>query len=96
MTSFEEHSDGRIYVRTDAATYIDTVENFTADNGAAPDALPDGVVERVYVPGRRHALGDGDGNTVAGGDRVWAFGDNAIAAIATLIAAQTARNAPQG
>lgn len=91
--SFEEHADGRIYVRTPGLTYCDTRANFEADFGQPPPALELPIVQRIYVPGVRHALGGAEG-VLAGGEMPWAFGDAAIAAVDDIVEAQNLRNAP--
>jgi hypothetical protein len=90
MNNFHEHPDDLVYVRTDAGTYVDNWQNFETDFGRPLEELPEGVFERIYEPGIRHAL-NGRSGTVAGGERVWAYGDDAIAAIRDLLAAQLAR-----
>lgn len=92
MIAFEEHSDGRVYVRSGEQVYIDSWENFETDSGIIMDELPEGVRERIYVPGKRHAL-NGEEGTIGGGDLPYQIGDEAIASIDQLLAAQTERNA---
>lgn len=94
MISFEEHSDGRIYVRNEEKMYCDTWENFEADFDIVMEELPPGVRERIYVPGKRHAL-NGEEGTMGGGPLPYSTGDAAIASIEDGLAAQTARNPPE-
>lgn len=93
MKSFEQHSDGRVYVRSGDALYIDTLENFIADFGEAPEAIPEGAHERMYTQGRRHAFNGPEG-TVAGGDMPYDLGDRAIAQIEDLIGKAVVRATP--
>lgn len=91
MKSFEQHPDGRVYIRAGDKLYLDTRENFEVDYGDKLAPLPDGVIERHYVQGVRHALNGEDGSTVAGGERVFALGDFLIEHIDDLLVKQTAR-----
>lgn len=93
MSMVQQHPDGLIYVRTDSGTYSDMPENFALDYGAAFPALPAGAVERIYTPGDRHVVSYLPGGDVAQ-PMPWDFGDGAIADIAKLLAAQTARLTP--
>jgi hypothetical protein len=91
MSEFHHTPDGRVYVRTDTAAYSDTAADFAADFGVTLPVLPVGVVERIYVPGARHALIDAKGNQVDTGSVSWDIGDAAIAAVGKALAAQAAR-----
>jgi hypothetical protein len=87
---FQQHPDNLIYVRTPQGTYMDTTQNFVADNGSALPALPPKATERIYDQGKRHTI-MGDGNVIAGGPMPWAYGDKAINDIAKLLTAQEQR-----
>lgn len=91
MSQCHHHPDNLIYVRTPAATYCDTVDNFRLDFERTWP-LPDGMVELRYddTPPRT-LLFDAAGNQHAGPTGRFPFGDAAIAAIATLLARQAAR-----
>jgi hypothetical protein len=92
MTEFHQYID-TIYVRTDSGTYKDTTTNFEIDAGMRLPELPRGAIERIYVPGVRHAI-NGREATLDGGPLPWDIGDAAIAAIAELLAAKEVREAP--
>jgi hypothetical protein len=87
---FHQHPDGFVYVRTDAATYADTLENFEGDFGVTIPALPEGAEERVYTQDKRHAV-MGDGNIIEGGPMPWDLGDQIIASVQSGLAAQVTR-----
>lgn len=86
---FQEHPDGLVYVRTDALTYMDTRENFEADFGWTLEQLPEGITERIYIPGKRHTLQGED--KLEGGVMPYTLGDSVIAAVEQGLAAQAAR-----
>jgi len=92
MGEFHHHPDGLIYVRPDTGTvYVDTLAHFQADYGQPAPALPlDGTDEQLYTQNVRHAY-KRSGMVLSGGPRVYTWGDNCIAAIASLLAAQAAR-----
>lgn len=90
MRMFHQHPDGLVYVRTDAGTYGDTRENFRADYGKDLPPLPSGVTERIYEPGKRHAL-VANSSVVDGGPMPWQQGDDVIARWSDLMAKKTAR-----
>jgi hypothetical protein len=91
MGEFHQHPDGFIYVRADNGThYADTKDNFVLDSGIALPLLPDGADDHIYTQGRRHAF-MGNGDIIDGGPVPWPWGDDVIANIAVLIAAQKAR-----
>ena len=90
MDQFIQLANGFVRVQAGAAVYADSAENFAADYGEAAPALPDGATERIYEPNRRHAI-IADDCVIAGGALPWEFGDDAIAAIGSLLAAQTLR-----
>jgi hypothetical protein len=94
MSQYHHHPDDLIYVRTDKATYSDTVTNFALDFERGWP-LPCGIIELLYEDGAmpRHLQFDVGGNQFAGG-LPFPFGDEAIAAIDALLAAQARRIAP--
>lgn len=94
MTMFHQDRGACIRIRSGDQEYVDTLANFTVDFGSSPPSLPAGCAERIYEPGRRHALNDAAGHTVAGGPRNWGFGDQVIAVIADLIGAKHERDNP--
>lgn len=85
MPSFQHHPDNLIFIRTDSGTYNDTPDNFTKDLGN--DYQFEGR-ERFYEPNIRHFVD----NTPQ--PLQWTEGDNYIAAIDNLLAAQAARLLP--
>jgi hypothetical protein len=94
MAQFHHHPDGYIYVRPDSGAYYgDTLANFQTDYGQPAPALPPGCDEQLYTQGILHAY-KRKGNVVSGGPRVYTWGDNCIAALASLLAAQAARPKP--
>lgn len=94
MSQYQHHPDSLIYVRTSAATYVDSVANFAKDFGRI-SPLPDRVTHSLYDDQKRiHFQFDADGNQLAAGTVPFPFGDAAIAAIDTLLKNQAARRAP--
>ncbi len=93
QTWFQITPEGSILVRNGATIYRDTLANFTADHGSAPPALPQGALQQLYEPGKRHFYADADG-VVGGGDMSWAWGDAVIAACDDLLVAQAERLSP--
>lgn len=89
MRQFHQHSD-RVFVRTDAGMYIDTQKNFEQDFNVTLPSMPDGCHERIYEPGIRHPIGDGN-NVLYGAELQWSLGDQIINKCAEGIAAQKAR-----
>lgn len=85
MAQFHHHPDNLIIIRTIIGIYMDTPQNFAVDLGADYPGLPDGSRERLYEPGVRHFL-DNEPKDLA-----WHPGDEYIAAVSTLLAAQKAR-----
>lgn len=84
--------DGKVAIRTDAGTYLDTLENFALDYGSAfPfwDGPGDGD-EAIYEPGVRHPRMSG-GNIADAGPMPWPEGDAMIAAAPGLISAKVDR-----
>ena len=90
-----QRAHGNIGITGPAGRYFDSAENFAADHGRAAPDMPDGVVDQIYEPGRRHAYGDGQGNVIGGGPRVWQFGDGIIAVLGAILAAQKTRRAAE-
>ena len=86
-----QHPDGFMYVRTPTATYADTIANFEEDFGVKVPPLPEGVDDRIYAPGVRHALMSTEVGLVDGGPMPWEFGDAVIAALDAGLAKQTVR-----
>jgi hypothetical protein len=93
MGEFHQAPSGLVYVRGDADTYSDSRENFVADFGLDPPALPPGADEHVYTQGKRHAFMGGD-TIIEGGPVPWPFGDQIIAALSAGLTAQAARRPP--
>lgn len=89
----QEAPDGRVYVRDATQVYCDTRANFQLDFSVTLPGLPAGADERIYVPGRSHALQNRT-TIISGGPMPWALGDNVITNINTGLAAQAARNPP--
>jgi hypothetical protein len=92
IAQVHQHPDGAVYVRVDSEVYVDTPANFATDFGEALPDLPPGAVERIYDQGVRHPILDGV-NIIDGGPMPWPLGDQIIAAIHSLLAAQQARQA---
>lgn len=90
MRMLHQHPEGMVYVRTDESTYGDTPENFARDYGAKAPPLPEGMTERIYEPGKRHAL-ICDHDVVDGGPMPWPEGDKILAKLGRLLAAKAAR-----
>jgi len=96
LTGFQRTPDGIIFVRNAGAIYADTQANFEADFGKSLAALPDGALQQLYEPGKRHFFADAEG-VIGGGDMPWTLGDEIVAATDALLAAKAARvaaNAP--
>jgi hypothetical protein len=93
MSGFLQRPDS-VQVRDDQErTYIDTPGNFEADFGVELPALPEGVTERFYRPGKAHALNNG-GDTIGGGDMPWAFAENVFPLVADALVLKAARDNP--
>lgn len=90
MKSVHQHPDGMVFVRVDAITYGDTIENFEADYGSTFPPLPAGAIERIYDQGKRHAFQSEDG-VIGGGEMPWPYGDTLIASVGSLMATKKAR-----
>jgi hypothetical protein len=90
MKMLHQFGDNMIAVRTDAVTYLDTADNFARDFGKSLSAMPEGIDERIYEPGKRHALMR-EHDVVDGGEREWLEGDRIIAAVATGVGRQSER-----
>lgn len=85
MAIFHHHPDGIVFIRTQAGTYADTVDNFISDLGAAYSF---GGTERIYEPGKRHIVDNQPQ------DLAWSEGDGYIAAFDALVTAKSARENP--
>lgn len=91
-TELHHQSTGIVWVRDLARNvhYHGTLAEFQAAYGQPMPSLPAGITERLYQPGRRHALSgptppSGALNLKDGGPVPWAFGDAVIADIDHLI-----------
>lgn len=94
MFMVHQHPDGWIIVRENGVNrYLDTLENFQDDFGLAMPELPEGADERIYEEGKRHAIHNRDG-LVAGGERLWQFGETVIANLGNGVTAQQGRQPP--
>jgi hypothetical protein len=94
MICFHQRPDGdvTVYAGNDAVGYIDTLANFETDYGLV-EPLPVGVDERIYEPGKRHALMS-KSNVIGGGEMPWAWGDQVIARLDALILQKREREYP--
>jgi hypothetical protein len=90
MKMLHQMSDGMVWVRGDAGHYGELLNLFEADYGKKLPSLPEGITERIYEPGVRHALNRGN-DTVDGGPIVWSEGDAVIAKLTDLLAKQKKR-----
>ena len=91
----QRHPDSKVILRDadGAAVYLDSLENFTADNGAAlpaPDGLPAGCVDWVYKDSLLRATVGGAAEAVPG---AWAAGDDILARADAIAAAKATREA---
>jgi hypothetical protein len=89
MKMYHQFGD-MVWVRTDAVSYGDTPENFAIDFGFSVPKMPKGIDERIYEPGKRHALMS-EHNVIDGGEREWPEGDEIIAAINAALERQIQR-----
>ena len=94
LPQFHHHPDGTIYIRTKGAEYADSLANFLLDvgSGNAPEPLPAGADERLYIQRVSHALLNRQG-LVDGGPMPWQYGDVAISLVEKIIAKQAQRRA---
>jgi hypothetical protein len=90
MPMLHQHPEGLVFVRTEHGHYGETRKNFEADHGAVLPPLPEGITERIYEPGKRHALVRGT-DVVDGGPMPWPEGDAIIAKGKDLLARQQDR-----
>jgi hypothetical protein len=91
MGEFHHHPDGWIMVvPTSGSQYVDTPANFQTDYGQPAPALPAGADEQLYTQNVRHAY-KRRGSVVSGGPVPYTWGDNCIAAVSSLLSAQSAR-----
>ena len=86
---YHRHPDGLIIIRTEVATYVDTLEHFERDYGNPAPALPDGINEEFYEPGQRHFYANG--NDAQPLPLEWLEGDFIIAALPILLSLQAER-----
>lgn len=92
---FHHHTLNNLVRVADGSTvYVDASDCFAADNGTEVPAILAGAIERIYEPDVRHAISNGS-SVIGVGPQPWPFGDTVIAAVATLLAAQAKRTAPQ-
>jgi len=89
MRMLQQHG-GLVFVRIDGDTYMETPENFEGDYGSPMPALASSFDERVYEPGKRHALSF-ENSVVDGGEMPWPEGDAIIEAAPALISKQATR-----
>ena len=75
----------QISLRTEADHYAGTLEEFERHYGQPLPPLPDGITERVYEPGKRHAL-SADNSVRDGGPMPWPEGDEALTHTAEMCA----------
>jgi hypothetical protein len=91
MAMVQQTVDHITWVRDDQGhSYGETPELFEQDTGKPPPELPAGINERVYIPGRYHALKH-DGDVLGGGLMPWSEGDALIAQAEQLQAKKTQR-----
>ncbi len=83
--------DNDIQISDGALAYHDNLPNFEADYGSQITELEGGEYAREYVPGKQHALFDGNLKFMSNGDLNWTEGDDIIAALPTILAAREAR-----
>jgi hypothetical protein len=86
----QQTPDNLVIVRVPPKVYIDTTAHFNVDFGETAPVIPMGSNDRVYEPGKRHALML-DGNVMGGGPLPWDVGDRWITKIDAGLAAQAAR-----
>jgi hypothetical protein len=92
--SVHQHPDDLVYVRQDGKNiYGDTTENFQDDFGITLPPLPEGAIERIYEPGKRHAIQSAD-TIIEGGPREWDLGDRIIQAVYQAVVVQQTRQPP--
>ena len=89
MRMLQQHG-GTIYVRIDGDTYMETPENFADDYGSPMPSLESSFDERVYEPGKRHALAF-ENSVIDGGEMPWPEGDAIIEAAPMLLGKQATR-----
>jgi hypothetical protein len=94
MKMFYQRAD-IVQVLDETERYIETPDNFRADYGKDLPTLPEGAIDRMYVPGQKHALHDAVGDIMPNDPqacpREYPEGDAIIASIYTLQRARIAR-----
>jgi len=90
MRMVHQISDGTIWLRTDQGNYGGTPEEIKAECGKELPPLPEGITERVYEPGIRHAL-SANNSVVDGGPMPWPEGDDMLASYSELAAKRAKR-----
>lgn len=90
MQMVQQFADGMVWVRDNGARYGATAEEFARDYDQPLPQLPKGITERIYEPGKRHALIVGN-DVVDGGPMPWPEGDQLIASVFQLIKQQEQR-----
>lgn len=89
MSYFQEKAEW-VTIVDGEVVYRDTRANFDLDSTVVVPGLPEGITERIYETGVRHALMY-LGDVVDGGPKHWPQADLAIANIALLLQAKEAR-----
>jgi hypothetical protein len=95
-----QHPDGFVYVRESRVAgldpfthYGDTDENFLDDFKLTFPPLPDGADERIYEPGKRHAIQNRE-RIVEGGPMPWEFGETVLRTLSKGLKAWQDRQPP--
>ena len=93
MRMLHQHSGvDVIAIHTDEEeSYVETPIGFKFDFGKDQPALPPGITERIYEPGKRHALVRGT-DVVDGGPLPWPEGDAILNKIKELLAHKKVRD----
>jgi hypothetical protein len=78
-----QHPEGHVIVRTEEGTYLASRQQFAEDSPDPLPLLPEGITERIYEPGVRHALMRGN-DVVDGGPMPWPEGDKVLASAGPL------------
>lgn len=89
MKMLQQH-EGMVIVRLDKDLYMETAETFEADYGFPMPVLLSKYDERLYEPGKRHALSF-ENSVIDGGEMPWPEGDAILAALPTLMRNRAAR-----
>lgn len=83
--------DNDIEITDGALQYHDSLLNFEADYGSPITELENGEYAREYVPGKQHALFDGNLKFMSSETVNWTEGDDIIAALPAILAARDTR-----